>query len=274
MKKQILLLTLCTAACLLTACTRQTEHAGPTDQFVLTEEQAYSLEDGAVVSLWTDTITGRILSYRLEDGTILLEYLDNSGQDMTAALLDSISELTNQAMEKILTFYDDPELPFDIETLIQEAYEDYTLCAGEGGRFRTHSAGTEITLTAVTPRFAALLFTARQPENPRFDGTVTEQKTPALFDLSTGETIDMWDTFQLPPDEAKEYLLSLCGGIAKPDEMKAAIDSAYLLWFPEELEIWFPAGTLTSQSITAGGGFSYEELEGFLQPWAVQVSED
>lgn len=274
MKKQILLLTLCAAACLLTACTRQAKHTETTESPVLVEENAYQTEDGTVVSLWKDAITGSVLSYQLDDGTVLLEYLDNSEPEMVVALLDNIYELTDTASENVLTFYEDLESPLDMENLLRDAYEDYKLCRQEKSRFRTHIARQEIDLTTATSRFASLIFMATQPQDMRFDGTVTEQKIPALFDLSTGEVIDMWDTFQLPPDEAKEHLLSLCDGIAKPDEMKAAIDSAYLLWFPDTLEIWFPVGTLPSQDVATGGGFDYKELEGFLQPWAIPVSED
>ena len=63
-----------------------------------------------------------------------------------------------------------------------------------------------------------------------------------------------------------EQLLNIAG-IREPElrkEMKAAIKPENFLFFPENMEIWFPKGTLKSQDMAYGLEFSYKELEEIL----------
>lgn len=271
MKNYLVKIILCCSVLLLTACGQpeaETEVFSP----VLIEENAFTFDDGISVSLWQDGIFPYYY-YQLEDETNLLEFWDYIDSDYVMPLLEN-TNTSSAAREAICAYYENAAPMYDIESLLLDAYEDYLLCAQENTKFRTHPAGADITLTAETARFVACLAFGTQPESLRFDGTVCETRISTLFDISTGEIINMWDTFRIPADEAKKELLSLCGGIARMEEMEQAIDSAYLLWFPDTLEIWFPAGSLKSQDITAGGGFSYEELEGLLQLWAIPVGKN
>lgn len=258
---------------LLTACGQSAAPASETFPPELIEENAYTFDGGTTASLWQSGFSSYYYYYQLENETHLLEFWDYTDPDYVLSCLEG-SAASPEAKEAICSYYGNAEPAHDNESLLKDAYEDYLLCAQEETRFRTHTAGTEVTLTAETSRFVSCMLMDTRPDSPRFDGTVTETRIPTLFDSSTGEIIHMWDTFQLPEAEAKKELLALCSAIARPEEMEQAMDSAYLIWYPNTLEIWFPAGSLQSQDIAAGGGFSYEELEGLLQPWAIPSAQN
>lgn len=258
---------------LLTACGQSAAPDSESFPPELIEENACTFDDGTTASLWQSGFSSHHYYYQLENETHLLEFWDYTDPDYVLSCLEG-SAASPEAKEAICSYYGNVEPVHDKELLLRDAYEDYLLCAQEDIRFRTHAVGTEVSLTAETSRFVSCVLTDTQPDSSRFDGTVTETRIPILFDRSTGEIIPMWDAFQLPEAEAKEEVLALCSAIARPEEMEQAIDSAYLIWYPDTLEIWFPAGSLQNQDIAAGGGFSYEELEGLLEPWAIPSVQD
>ena len=80
------------------------------------------------------------------------------------------------------------------------------------------------------------------------------------------------DLFLCPPEEMAPRLLELAdlSDPALRSEMEAAFSGRSLLFFPEHLEIAFPAGSLPSQEHSYLLGLDWdEELAALLQPWAL-----
>ena len=97
----------------------------------------------------------------------------------------------------------------------------------------------------------------------------------AAFDRETGEFLDPWSLFTLPPEEAVEALLDAAQIPDSADrrEMAAAFRPEYLIFCPEHLEICFPQGALPGEELTHILALDYPDLEDILQPWAVPMSE-
>ena len=107
---------------------------------------------------------------------------------------------------------------------------------------------------------------------PHGPNSHTELRLGAAFDKATGEVIRASDLFTCEPDEIVDRFIeiSMVDDEALTAEMKANFKLEYVIIFPDNLEITFPAGALPKHGISHGMGFDYtEEICALLQPWAV-----
>ena len=233
----------------------------------LTLEQAHTgdvtLEDGTAVELWQGSFSDR---YRLEDGTELLSVSVPSGPDgVFVGGLESFDNLSAAAQERVSAYFREQGLLYDTAAELERAYQAYQADSADFDSFLLEQS---ISPTASNDHVMYFLTTVALP----IDGnTMTELQLGSAFDRETGEVLDVWSLFTGTPEETAATLLD-AAQIADPTlrrEMTAAFRPEYLVWFPENLEVVFPRGTLPSEENTYILGLDYQELESILQPWAV-----
>ena len=227
-----------------------------------------TLEDGTAAELWQGPFSDR---YCLADGTELLSVSAPSGPDgVFVGGLESFEDLSQAAQKRISAYYEAQGLLYDAAAQLERAYQAYR---ADPDGFDSFFLEQTIYPTASNDHVIYFCTTLTLP----IDGpTVTSQDLCAAFDRETGEFLDPWSLFTLPPEEAVEALLD-AAQITDPAsrrEMTAAFRPEYLIFCPEHLEICFPQGALPGEELTHILALDYQELEGILQPWAIPWTEE
>jgi hypothetical protein len=110
----------------------------------------------------------------------------------------------------------------------------------------------------------------------------------AAFDRKTGEVLNVWDLFSSSENKGKEQVLDAAqitvGGDGLLDrfipikdttlvsEMEKALKDEYIIFFPDNLQICFPQGTLPSKEYSYILRIDYSALDGIIQEWAIPYS--
>ena len=110
----------------------------------------------------------------------------------------------------------------------------------------------------------------------------------AAFDRKTGQALNVWDLFSSSENKGKEQVLDAAqitvGGnglldrfnqikdTALVSEMKEALKDEYIIFYPDNLQICFPQGTLPSKEYSYRLRIDYTALEGIIQEWAIPYS--
>ena len=96
------------------------------------------------------------------------------------------------------------------------------------------------------------------------------------FDRETGEHIPNEDLFSAGRTEVLDALISQMDVDQDLErELREHFQWSYLVFWPDHLDIRYPAGSLPSQEHSWGWGIDYEDLAGVLHPWATpEVPED
>ncbi len=243
-----------------TACSPKAPIENP---WTITQEKAVVFSDGQYADLW-EPESGIWEEYRLPDGTVILQVQEPAGPDNSiTAGVESLKDLKEPARQTILDYYEKQGILYDLQAELQKAYEAYGKSKEAGEKFQAFTLNQTISPTASGDSFIAFLTSITIPTGGR---EAEEIRLGAIFDRQTGKKLDIWTLFRLPKEETMEQLLNIAG-IREPElrkEMKAAIKPENFLFFPENMEIWFPKGTLKSQDMAYGLGFSYKELEEIL----------
>lgn len=214
-----------------------------------------TLPDGTGVQVWQyarDTV------YTLADGTELLRVDTPIGPgDVYTGGVERLDQLPQQAQKKILAFYEAQGLLYDERAELERAYE--ACCRWEGPEpFSAHALGQEISPTASGDRVIYFMTSVRLPVS---GNEMTELRLGAAFDKATGERIETADLFTCPPEELAPKLLDLAQ-ITDPAQRQAmtdAFDAGNIVFFPENLELGFPPGSLPGQEHSTLIGLEYEE---------------
>ena len=109
------------------------------------------------------------------------------------------------------------------------------------------------------------------------DGGIHHQtSTNTVFDRETGDVIDTADLFTCTEQELGRRIQEI---VEMPDtqlrrEMETAFRFEYLDFDSNSLGICFPAGSLISQNKSHMLGIEYEDLSGFIHPWAVPDAQE
>lgn len=226
-----------------------------------------ALLDGTAAELWQGAFSDR---YCLADGTELLYVSAPSGPDgVYVGGLNGFEDLSQAAQERISAYYEAQGLLYDAAAQLERAYQAYR---ADPDSFDDFFLEQSISPTASNDRVIYFCTTLTLP----LDGHAsTMRNLCAAFDRETGEFLDPWSLFALPPEEAAEALLDAAQipDSADRQEMLAALPPEHLIFYPEHLEITFPQGTLPGEELTHIVAVDYPDLEGILQPWAVPVSE-
>lgn len=232
----------------------------------LTEETA-TLSDGTTLAIWRES--RRRSMYLLPDGTELLRRNEPFGPDnVYVGGIESFDDLAETAKPKVLQFYEDQGLLYDLQEQLETAYQAYCNREAEQPFYATWVM-QDIVPTASNDRVMYFLTTVTLPLG---NGTAYEVQRGAAFDRTTGENIPVWDLFSCSPEEAKEGILD-SAQVKDPvlrQEMLRAFVPDSLVFYPDNLGINFPQGTLPSQELSYSLGVDYDEkLTAILRDWAV-----
>lgn len=269
--------------------------------------EAARMADGQPVYLWKDIFGYE--SYRLEDGTVLLDIRAVSQPwNSQVAGLEGYGGMSDPAQQTVREYYEKKGELFDRQQCLQAAYDDYLQCRQEAEKpeasaFRTHPVWQECYATYETGRFTAFCTALTLPQEQRYDGTVSETRYPAIFDRETGERIDSYALFTIPKDEIAAALFDRGGDgyavyvepesieIAGAGERESAMNremtvkslqeavrsqkEEFIRQLRPEYLLW-SAQSLeicfppdVLDSLGWTLGIPYTELEDILQPWAL-----
>ena len=225
----------------------------------------YALEDGTRIDIKRgifDTV------YCLEDGTKLLTVRNTVGPDDVITVgVESLDTLSQEAQRNIKAYYDEQGILYDVFATLEDAYGAYYILKDN---FSPYLLSQETVPTASSDRVVYFLTVVTMPY--RGTNSHTELRLGTAFDKATGEEIRASDLFTCEPGEIIDRLIeiSMVDDEALTAEMKANFKLEYVIFFPDNLEITFPAGALPKHGISHGMGFDYtEEICALLQPWAV-----
>ena len=246
----------------------------PADSFFVTSrrtEETTVMEDGTEVEIWESKASRE---YRLKDGTLLLRAADRSGpENATGPSGASLDDLNEPARRKISQYYSERGLLYDVDTQLALAYTSYQTRNAEEA-FDGQSASQDTYPTFSNARIIALVTSLYTATEKAREGTFSQYGE--VFDRETGEHLDNLDLFTCPRDEVISRLLDLCfvgnDKTLRP-AMEAAFQSEYLVFFPEEVDLVFPSGTLRSEPYGYIIRFDYEDLEGLLHDWVMPNHE-
>lgn len=235
------------------------------------EPDAAALQDGTPLDLfhWTSGT-----SYRLKDGTDLLYVGDGSGpENSIVAGQESYNDLTEAAQKKVSAYFQERGMLYDVAEELEASYANYQT---RNPKKPTPGVSQDVTPVASSSRVMYFLTTVHTPIHGDGSATMEELRLCDAFDRETGAHIEGWDLFTCPPEDVARTLLDLTQITEQPlrTEMEAALQPEYLIFYPGNIEGWFPRGALPSQSTSFGFGLDYTDgLKAILQPWAVPVTE-
>lgn len=236
---------------------------------VLSEE--ILLSDGTKIEVWECVFN---TEYRLQDGTELLDVRDMSGPDCVKVMgIESFDELTQEAKENVMHYYEDQGVLYDIESELQGAYDVYSKLEDKSD-FSTYLLEQSIVPTASNKSMMYFLTSVQRLDNYN---TGYEYRIGAAFERKTGETIDNLKLFSCSEDEVIENILDIADidDIALRKEMTAAFNAGCIIVFPDYIEIYFTAGTLPSQEHSYSIGLDYNDvLTSILHDWAIPQKRD
>lgn len=212
--------------------------------------------------------------YQLPDGTqLLMDTLLFGPENVSVVGVDSLDDLNDAAREKILAYYEEQGVLYDVNEKLEKAYEQYRLLGAES--VSVGVAGQDIAPAGANEQIICFLTCVVTPDTGRYQST--ELRLGAVFDRETGKHLSGYDLFTCEPGEIIEKLAQI-GDIQDQDligEMKANFKPEYVVLFPECLEINFPYGSLPEYDTGFGMAFDYnEEIRALLQPWAIPDSEE
>lgn len=268
------------------------------DTEVLLDERAYQLSDGTYVKC-LGSQDSYDLSYRLEDGTMILSVCDkllfytkeiDSQEIETGKNLQKRSEfwgigevknLSDEAKEAICTYLESMDLGYDVETALENAYADYQDNQGVFSDFQFHDIRRYMSVVKDWKALLSYECSLYTPKLPHFTGYYEGRPETFYFDKTTGQRVSAAAFFTLPEDELCEYLID-CWTEYEP-ETRELVERYFSLDYvfinegcagvsDSIVEIRFPEGTIDSfeQSMF----WSYEEMKDILQPWVVPESMD
>ena len=275
MENQSRIIVLGLGMCLLAGCGQKentTEEVHRFEKWNLTEEGAFTLQDGTVIDRWTNDPYTEDL-YKTEDGEELL-YVTHmvSPSENEVAGMAPLSEYPEELQEKVLKYWAQEEMLYDLEEQLEKAYADFCGCQGAFQIFTVHEIKQDFNPAVETDRYVGYLTVSTEPKEEHFDGGLIEKRKETLFDIQTGEVLDVWDLFCVEEDVAREKLALLfadADNTVSDEDVIGAIDQASMLFFQDYFEVWFPYGTWERQEFAKGFGFEYEKIADLLREDAI-----
>lgn len=230
------------------------------------QREAVTFSDGVTADLWG----GRNHhSYRLNDETELLRVSDSLGPDKSFVVNhESFDDLSTQAQEKVLTFYEAQGTLYDEQQALDLAYASYRDDPENFGVF-----GLEQHISPYDSNEHMFTFVT-SVTLPADDGQLYLLQLYHNFDRTTGNCISSYDCFTLPPEEFLPILLAQTNyqewdNSPSLDEMLAHLRPEYIAFDRDGIYLDFPYGVLPGQEHAFGAGMTYtKEVLDILQPWA------
>lgn len=206
-------------------------------------------------------------AFRRGQGQELLWVHDPGSPDQSwTAGTESFTSLPAPVQARILEYYQEQGPLYEEQTELERAFRKYRQVPED---FSPASLRQDTALISSSQGALYFLTSVYLPTDGRYG---QELRLGQAFRRDTGEPLEAGDLFLCPPEEIAPRLLELAdlSDPALRSEMETAFSDRSLLFFPEHLEIAFPAGSLTSQEHSYLLGLDWdEELAALLQPWAL-----
>jgi len=233
------------------------------------QPEALTLADGTKIDVWRQPSSA---SYQEGEQEILWEMPPVWPEYVYVMGTESLNDVSETAREEIVAFYRERGLLYDLDAELEKAHAEYKAHQPGEEKFQARVVGQEISPTAGAPGVIYFLTQINLPQ----EGTAysTSLRLGEAFDRQTGQKLEVEDLFTCSPEEVLEKILemSALGDPALAEEMRAAFDQANLVFFNDNLEVSFPAGSLPSQEYMYIVGLEYEKgLAEIMHPWAVPV---
>lgn len=227
--------------------------------------EPYVLADGTELTVRKDYSHTTYFSPNGID--ILWEQEPVGPHNVSVGGLPTFDMLSEQAQEAIFAYYKEQGLLYDLDAELEKAYQEF-LSMGNPANFQARHLFQDISPTAANEK---LIWYSIYVTRPVGDGLHHQTSTHTVFDRETGEVITTAELFQCTEKELGQRILEI---VSMPDtalarEMENAFRFEYLQFSSNFLDVCFPAGSLISQNMDHGLGIEYEDLYGFIHPWAV-----
>ena len=227
---------------------------------------AIRLSDGTSADMWEYSSYS---VYQLSDGTELLRVQTPSGPNhVYVGGIESFDDLSEAAKANVLDFYADQGLLYDVNSELERAYADYQQTKIKL-EYNSYMLSQSIVPTASSDSIIYFMTAVQIPIDGR---NGQEIRLGAAFDRETGKHIDNWELFSCPKEEVIQTILDTAQvkDVVLRGEMEKAFAPEYIVLFPDNLEVSFPAGTLPSQEQSYMLGLDYnKELSRILNTWAI-----
>ncbi len=232
----------------------------------LLEENAYVLSDGTQLDVRRSN--GQ-KTFQTKDGAPLLtEYRPTGPQNVHVGNRLGFGDLDTAAQEKIASWYERQGLLYDLDAEIARAYADYLSYEGHG-TFREHYVCQEIFPCAHN---ADLIWFSTNVSTTADQRMGLENRTCAAFWRESGEQADIAGFFLCSERALLDRVLDLAGPAdSVRREMEQTFRMAYVIFDRENLEIWFPAGSLASTENAHIVSVEYDQIRDIMEPWAIPL---
>ena len=237
---------------------------------VLTTETA-TVSDGTILRIWRNNDS---YDYELEDGTEILRVHDRSDPDSNViSRVENFAMLDAVAQQNISSFYEKQGLLYDIQTELEKAYLAYIQREDMTKYFACHVLEQTVKPSASSETVMYFVTSVQLPLGDRNYHTHYES---AAFDKTTGNEMNIWDVFSCSPEEAKRGILDAVGyeDTVLVEKMMQAFEPEYIQFKTDDIEVYFPQGSLSGEEHSLGFGLAYAEIAELLHDWAIPMSSD
>ena len=232
--------------------------------------ESLTLSDGTQAEIWVRI--GGDRTYRLSGGTELLRERPQETNFSTYYVEGDtpLTALPAALLDGVTACYQERGALYDLQTEVERAYGAYTQ---DPEKFQSYLAEQWVSWSATSPGVYYFLTTLNLSVEP---GIMTRVQFTDAFDRETGEHIPNEDLFSAGRTEVLDALISQMDVDQDLErELREHFQWSYLVFWPDHLDIRYPAGSLPSQEHSWGWGIDYEDLAGVLHPWATpEVPED
>ena len=233
-------------------------------------QDVLTLPDGESVDAWrsrsvpahsgAETLPSNAVDYRLSDGTELLREKDLPDVELPEDTLDA-------ARKAIRSYYNEQGRLYDVKELLQSAYTAWQADKKHFSEWYVEQS------TYTTAQNEKLLWLCTEQVLPAASQESTATYTSVIFERTTGEQMEVWSLFRVSEDEAKAALLRTVQDDAERAALLQALNAEWVIFYPDHVEVCFPAGSVEGQSFDLQVATDLSELTGILQTWAVPQAE-
>lgn len=234
-------------------------------------ERAMALEDGTRIDVVEKMFGSR--DYCLEDGTVLLHERDRVGPENMGGAAFSFDDLNGQVQEKVLAYYDGKMPYYQVEELLERAYDKWYILNNNREEFTGDTVSCDIYPSAANEK---LVFYGSEIWVPGKSGNQILREG-AVFDRETGEWISGYDLFTCDVQEVLDVLfetLKIEDAVLQR-EIREAMAPEKIVFHSEGLDLCFTEEELPEYGSAFEMGLPYEDGIGHLMhQWAVPDSEE
>ena len=229
------------------------------------------LSDGKSVDKWN--YFGNTV-YQLNNGDELLSVQEPSGPNNVEVMgIEGFDDLGKVAQSNILSYYIERGLLYDVNIELEKAYSDYKNTENKS-EFRAYFLSQDIAPASSNEKIIYFLTSVMYPIDKNHG---YEMRYGAAFNKETGEHISNWKLFSCSEEDVKQTILDIAGitDIVLRAEMEASFQPEHIILFTDNLEVSFPAGTLSSHENSYILGLDYDnDLSKILNEWAIPKRSD